>query len=85
MKTEDEIRDYLAEHLDVIEPGLQLYKKELYIPSEIGTRSFIDLVAKKPKRRVGFNRIKAKRGRISRGYPRDSQICGSDQRVSCDP
>jgi RecB family endonuclease NucS len=49
MKTEAEIRDYLAEHLDVIEPGLQLYEKELYIPSEIGTRSFIDLVARNPK------------------------------------
>jgi hypothetical protein len=49
MKTEDEIRDYLAKHIDIIQPGLQLYAKELYIPSEIGTRSFIDLVAKNPK------------------------------------
>lgn len=49
MKTEDEIRDYLAEHMDAIESGLQLYQKELYVPSEIGTRSFIDLVARNPK------------------------------------
>jgi hypothetical protein len=49
LRTEDEIRDYLAEHLDVIEPGLQLYEKELYVPSEIGTRSFIDLVARDSK------------------------------------
>src|SRR5271168_3161121 len=49
MKTEDEIRDYLAKHIDIIQPGLLLYAKELYIPSEIGTRSFIDLVARNPK------------------------------------
>lgn len=49
MRSEDEIRDYLSEHLDVIEPGLNLYKKELYVPSEIGTRSFIDLVARDRK------------------------------------
>jgi hypothetical protein len=46
LRTEDEIRDYLATNLDSIEPGLEYYDKELYIPSKIGTRSFIDLVAK---------------------------------------
>lgn len=46
LRTEDEIRDYLAANLDSIEPGLEYYDKELYIPSAIGTRSFIDLVAK---------------------------------------
>jgi hypothetical protein len=44
--TEDQIRDHLAKNLDSIEAGLTLIDKELYIPSAIGTRSFIDLVAK---------------------------------------
>jgi hypothetical protein len=58
LKTEDEIRDYLAGHLEVIQPGLQLYAKELYIPSKIATRSFIDLVALTPKRELVLIELK---------------------------
>jgi hypothetical protein len=40
------IRDNLASVLDKMEPGLALLRKEQYLPSELGTRSFIDLFAK---------------------------------------
>lgn len=43
---ENQIRDFLAKNMSILEEGLVLEKKEKYIPSEIGTRSFIDLYAK---------------------------------------
>jgi RecB family endonuclease NucS len=44
--TEDEIRDLLANQLEVLEPGLCLIEKEKYIPNPLGTRGFIDLLAR---------------------------------------
>jgi hypothetical protein len=43
------IRDLLASDLSVIERGLQLLDVEKFIPSEIGTRCFLDLLAKDDK------------------------------------
>lgn len=43
---ENQIRDFLAKNMSILEEGLALEKKEKYIPSDIGTRSFIDLYAK---------------------------------------
>lgn len=40
------IRDLLASDLSVLEDGLDLLDIERYIPSELGTRSFLDLLAK---------------------------------------
>lgn len=42
------IRDLLASDLTILEPGLKLLAIEKYIPSNLGTRSFIDLLAKDP-------------------------------------
>ncbi|WP_421567340.1 endonuclease NucS domain-containing protein [Stenotrophomonas sp. PD6] len=44
--TEAELRDYIAENIAVIAPGLTLLKTEQYIPAGLGTRGFIDLYAK---------------------------------------
>lgn len=44
-KTEDEIRDYLADHLDLIEPGLTLVEKEKYLPNDKGAAGFVDIFA----------------------------------------
>lgn len=44
--TEAFIRDLLANDLSILEAGLQLLDIEKYIPSEVGTRSFLDLLAK---------------------------------------
>ncbi|QWG10937.1 DUF91 domain-containing protein [Bradyrhizobium sediminis] len=43
--TEDELRDVLGTQIEILEPGLVLLEKEKYIPSKLGTRGFIDLVA----------------------------------------
>jgi hypothetical protein len=43
---EAELRDLLSVQLEAIEPGLILVKKEQYIPNDLGTRSFIDLLAR---------------------------------------
>lgn len=40
------LRDLLARQLSVLEPGLTLIEVEQYIPSTIGTRSFIDILAR---------------------------------------
>jgi hypothetical protein len=42
---EAELRDLLAFQLDKLEKGLKLIQKEKYIPNELGTRGFIDLLA----------------------------------------
>lgn len=41
---EGTIRDWLADHLDFIAPGLKLIQKEFYLPDEIGARGFVDLL-----------------------------------------
>lgn len=43
-KIEGNIRDWLADHLDFIAPGLKLIEKEYYLPDEIGARGFVDLL-----------------------------------------
>lgn len=43
---ESNIRDLLVNQLDCLEPELQFLEKEKYLPSDIGTNSFIDLVAR---------------------------------------
>jgi hypothetical protein len=40
------IRDLLASNISVLEPGLQLLAVEKYIPGKLGTKSFLDLLAK---------------------------------------
>ena len=42
-KSEDEIRDFLAEHLELIEPGLGLIDKEQCLPNDKGAKGFVDL------------------------------------------
>ncbi len=44
--SESTIRDALAANISVLEPGLTLLKKEEYIPNSLGTRGFIDLLAR---------------------------------------
>jgi hypothetical protein len=46
MMTEDELRDLLSDHLEVLEPGLRLLGKERYVPNVSGTRGFIDIHAR---------------------------------------
>jgi Endonuclease NucS len=43
---ENDIRDILANNLAILEDGLQLLDIEKFIPSTLGTRSFIDILAK---------------------------------------
>lgn len=43
---ESALRDLIAQKICKLKPGLTLLQKEQYIPSEHGTRSFIDLYAK---------------------------------------
>lgn len=45
------LRDLLSAQLDVLEGGLTLLDIEAFIPASIGTRSFIDLLAKDTKNR----------------------------------
>lgn len=46
---ESALRDLIAQQIDKLKPGLTLLQKEQYIPSEYGTKSFIDLYAKDEK------------------------------------
>lgn len=43
---ESPLRDLLATQLSILEPGLTLLELEQYIPSAIGTRSFIDILTR---------------------------------------
>ncbi len=43
---EDRLRDYLVEHLDLIEPGLTLIKKEYELPNLLGSKGFVDILAR---------------------------------------
>lgn len=40
------IRDLLAADLSVLEEGMELVKIEQYIPKSLGTRNFLDILAK---------------------------------------
>jgi Endonuclease NucS C-terminal domain len=43
--SENDLRNLLASDLSILEAGLILLEKEAYLPHEIGTRSFVDLLA----------------------------------------
>jgi hypothetical protein len=43
---ENTIRDFLVNRLELIESGLKLLKKGQYLPNELGTRGFVDILAK---------------------------------------
>ncbi len=43
---EARIRDYLVEHLELVEPGLQLVKKEFEVPNASGAKGYIDILAR---------------------------------------
>lgn len=45
-RSEAEIRDHLAHHLDLIEPGLTLLAKEQRLPNDKGAQGFIDIFAR---------------------------------------
>ncbi|WP_024311122.1 endonuclease NucS domain-containing protein [Sinorhizobium medicae] len=43
---EDILRDFLAENLHLLEDGLELLKKERFLPNEFGSNGFLDILAK---------------------------------------
>ena len=43
---EARIRDYLCQHLEILEPGLLLVEKEFRVPNAFGAGGFIDILAK---------------------------------------
>lgn len=45
-KNEDELRDYLADRLEIIEPGLKLLKKNYPVASPQGANGTLDILAK---------------------------------------
>ncbi|MGA9047226.1 endonuclease NucS domain-containing protein [Sulfuricurvum sp.] len=45
-RIEASIRDYLVTTLDVLEKGLEYVEKEKYLPNDVGTRGFVDILAK---------------------------------------
>jgi hypothetical protein len=45
-RLEDKIRDYLADHLELLETGLQFVDKEYELPSSLGAGGRIDLLAR---------------------------------------
>lgn len=45
-RLEDRIRDYLADHLDLLEPGLSLIKKEHVLENPIGAGGKVDILAR---------------------------------------
>ena len=44
--SESVIRDIIASNLDLIEPGMVLIEKEHYLPNKMGTKGFVDILAK---------------------------------------
>lgn len=42
---ESDIRDFLINNLHIFDPSYKLLKKEAYLPSNMGTKSFIDILA----------------------------------------
>lgn len=45
-RVEASIRDHLVTALDVVEEGLEYVEKEKYLPNDVGTRGFVDILAK---------------------------------------
>jgi RecB family endonuclease NucS len=45
IRLEDNIRDFLAEHLEMLEEGLRLVRKEFRLPNPGGAGGRIDIVA----------------------------------------
>jgi len=43
--TEAQLRDFLAQNLDIVEPGLTLVDAEHYLPNSDGARGFLDILA----------------------------------------
>lgn len=43
---EDSLRDFLADNLYLLEAGLELIKKEKFLPNEFGSSGFLDILAK---------------------------------------
>lgn len=58
LMSEDDLRDLLATHLSVLEPKLTLLEKEAYLPHDMGTRSFVDLLAQDTARRYVLIELK---------------------------
>jgi Endonuclease NucS len=56
--SEAAIRDYLAEHLDIIEPGLTLVDKEFYLRNPRGASGFLDIFARAPNGQLVIIEIK---------------------------
>lgn len=46
IKSEDEIRDHLADHLDLVGPGLTLIDKERLLRNDKGAKGFLDIFAR---------------------------------------
>lgn len=44
--SESVIRDLVACSLDLFEPGMVLIDKEHYLPGKMGTKGFVDILAK---------------------------------------
>ena len=44
--TEANIRDHIAAHLDLIEPGLALVDSEFHLPNQQGASGFLDIFAR---------------------------------------
>ncbi|WP_052754430.1 endonuclease NucS domain-containing protein [Calothrix sp. 336/3] len=55
---ENIIRDYLADNLSIISSNLSLIQKEYYLPNRLGTRGFIDILAKDNKNNYVIIEIK---------------------------
>lgn len=48
MKVEHIIRDWLVDNIQFIEPGLEIVNKEHYLPDDLGSSGFIDILCKDP-------------------------------------
>ena len=46
MAIEASIRDYLAQNLNLVESGLRLEEKEFYLPNPVGSKGYIDILAR---------------------------------------
>lgn len=57
-QAEARIRDYLAERLDLVEPGLTLIKKEEVLPNDRGAKGFVDIFARDAQGRLVIIEIK---------------------------
>ncbi|MEP6342947.1 MAG: endonuclease NucS domain-containing protein [Maricaulaceae bacterium] len=58
MASEDKIRDYLADNLQLIEDGLTLIQKEQYLPNDQGASGFVDIFCKDKSGKIVIIEIK---------------------------